>query len=321
LKLGNYSPPALSADSRYVAFNCTASNAIYRHDLRGSATNVLVRAYGRNPTISGDGQLVAYETSLPTPAVAQIAVKNLQTGAQELISDNYFTHSPGNGASTTPQISPDGRFVVFASRASNLVPGDTNGCADIFVRDRVLATTTLVTVNRWGTGPGNGASAGPMLAADGRTVLFQSLASDLIEGDYNDRRDVFTVRLGNGDTDGDGMDDDWEMAYFNTLDRDGSGDFDGDGLSDRSELLAGTDPTKQGSVLRMLTTTVTGGSTTVSWSAVPGRRYQVQFKDGASAPDWNNLGAVTTATTATGLTVDPAGGVGPQRFYRVTLAP
>ena len=67
-------------------------------------------------------------------------------------------------------------------------------------------------------------------------------ASDLVDGDYNDAADVFVLHLGGPDTDGDGLEDDWEMAYFNTLTRDGSGDYDGDGLTDKEELVAGTDP-------------------------------------------------------------------------------
>jgi hypothetical protein len=57
------------------------------------------------------------------------------------------------------------------------------------------------------------------------------------------------LRLG---LDGDGMDDDWEMAHFGTLDRDGTGDFDGDGHTDLEEFLAGTDPTNSGSILRAM---------------------------------------------------------------------
>src|SRR6185503_15204419 len=107
--------------------------------------------------------------------------------------------------------------------------------------------------NFTGTATGNHLSSNPVLSADGRVVAFQSFASDLVPGDYNDTRDVFVVSLAGPDTDGDGLDDDWEMAYFSTLTRDGSGDFDGDGASDAQEFRAGTDPTNTGSVFRVLT--------------------------------------------------------------------
>src|SRR5206468_7498342 len=130
--------------------------------------------------------------------------------------------------------------------------------SDIFVRDRVSGTTILMSLNLQGTGSGNGSSTKPALGADGRTVVFQSVANDLVPRDYNDRRDVFVLRLGGGDTDEDGMDDDWEMAYFGALSRDGTGDFDGDGQTDLQEFLAGTDPTNIGSTLRVLTLSLSG---------------------------------------------------------------
>src|SRR5262249_9056524 len=131
-------------------------------------------------------------------------------------------------------------------------------------------------------------------------------ASDLVPGDYNGTRDVFVVTLAGPDTDGDGMDDDWEMAYFGTLDRDGSGDFDHDGASDLAEFRAGTNPINDASVLRVLRLTtymdqlVSQKRTTVLlWSAVPGRTYRVQIKPDLNAP-WTAVASdiLATATSA-----------------------
>src|SRR5260370_34792861 len=94
----------------------------------------------------------------------------------------------GNSISTSPLLTPDGRFVVFASLASNLIVNDTNGASDIFVRDRLLGTTMLVSLNRAGTGPGNSASTTPVLGPDARTAGFQRCAGDLVAGDFNARR-------------------------------------------------------------------------------------------------------------------------------------
>ncbi|HEX9994046.1 MAG TPA: Calx-beta domain-containing protein [Acidimicrobiales bacterium] len=77
-----------------------------------------------------------------------------------------------------PDVSGDGRFVVFASASSDLVPGDT-GESDVFLRDRLLGTTTRVSVDTAG-GQANGDSDRPAISGDGRHVLFQSSATDLV---------------------------------------------------------------------------------------------------------------------------------------------
>ncbi len=102
----------------------------------------------------------------------------------------------GNQDSERPAISADGRFVAFASFSDNLVPGDTNGTTDIFVRDRVTGTTERVSVSsagRQADGPSgliNG-MAGPSISADGRYVAFDSEATNLVRGDTNSADDVF----------------------------------------------------------------------------------------------------------------------------------
>src|SRR5205823_2741895 len=154
---------------------------------------------------------------------SQVFVKDLRTGEATLISHNANFSGAGAASSTTPLLSADARFVVFTSRADDLVLNDHNHKSDIFAHDRLLGTTTLLSLNQQGIGSGNSASARPAISADGRTVVFQSLASDLVEGDYTEKRDVFVVKIGSPDTDHDGMDDDWEVAYFGDLSRDGQG--------------------------------------------------------------------------------------------------
>src|SRR5262249_61613505 len=84
----------------------------------------------------------------------------------------------------------DGRFVAFCSAAGNLVPGDTNTNNDILVHDRSSGTTERVSVSTGGT-QANSDSVNPSISADGRFVVFESAATNLVAGDTNGTWDVF----------------------------------------------------------------------------------------------------------------------------------
>jgi uncharacterized repeat protein (TIGR01451 family) len=102
----------------------------------------------------------------------------------------------GNQDSETPAVSADGRFVAFVSLADNLVAGDTNGFADVFVRDRLLGTTERVSVSSAGrqsdghSGVFNG-MGDPSISTDGRFVVFDSEATNFAKGDTNTTPEVF----------------------------------------------------------------------------------------------------------------------------------
>jgi uncharacterized repeat protein (TIGR01451 family) len=132
-------------------------------------------------------------------------------------------------------MTPDGRFVVFASAASNLVAGDTNGVGDVFVRDRRTGVTERVSVGPRGVegnGDSNfgGISTAPTISDDGRFVAFKSDASNLVKGDRNQLTDVFvrdraagtTERIsGDGGGDDPGISPDGNFVAFETFDFDG----------------------------------------------------------------------------------------------------
>jgi Tol biopolymer transport system component len=88
---------------------------------------------------------------------------------------------PNGFSSFWPKISPDGRYVVFESAASNLVPGDTNGVVDAFVRDTRTGTTSRVSLTN-SSGQVNRASEGPAISADGQRIVFLSRATNLVPG-------------------------------------------------------------------------------------------------------------------------------------------
>src|SRR5947207_196032 len=96
----------------------------------------------------------------------------------------------GNSYSSTASVSADGRYVAFQSQATDLVPGDTNGAMDIFVRDRTTRTTARVSLSSAGAQADNG-SYEPAISADGRFVAFESDARNLVPGDTNNSRDIF----------------------------------------------------------------------------------------------------------------------------------
>src|SRR5205807_70009 len=150
---------------------------------------------GGSPVISADGRFVAF-TSLAadlvpgdTNAWADVFVYDRWTGTTERVSVDSAGNQ-GNAGSSLPSISADGRFVVFWSAATNLVPGDTNAAFDVFIHDRQTRTTERLSVDSAGN-QGNYDSFAPALSADGRFVAFSSNATNLAPGDTNGVTDVF----------------------------------------------------------------------------------------------------------------------------------
>ncbi|HUE85229.1 MAG TPA: hypothetical protein VMO26_04055, partial [Vicinamibacterales bacterium] len=129
--------------------------------------------------------IAALSFSAPGLVEAQLTTTRVSVG-----SDG----TPGNGNSSVPAISADGRWVAFESWASNLVAGDTNGFSDIFAHDRQTGTTTRVSVGPGGV-QGDGLSYRSAISADGRWVAFDSGSSNLVPDDTNFLGDVFVHDL------------------------------------------------------------------------------------------------------------------------------
>lgn len=150
-----------------------------------------------DPLISSNGLFVAFSSYADTLITnglnsihVQVYVRNIAAAQTRLVSGNT-NGVRGNGSAHLSGISADGRFVLFFSYASDLVAFDTNGTADIFLRDTVSNTTRLVSVNRTGVGVGNGYSIYPRMTPDARFIVFYSAARDLVAHDANGRVDVF----------------------------------------------------------------------------------------------------------------------------------
>ncbi len=206
--------PAVSSDGRYVAFESEASNIvsgdsnnsrdIFRRDRQSQTTSrVSVASDGSeanfncyDPAISADGRSVAFRSDASnlvagdTNGRPDVFVRDCQANTTERVS------IATNGAQSDffcdwPALSADGRYVAFMSYASTLVAGDTNGAADIFVRDRQAGTTERVSVATNGAQANSDSNDRPAISADGRYVAFSSDATNLIAGDTNGTTDVF----------------------------------------------------------------------------------------------------------------------------------
>ncbi len=136
----------ISADGRFIAYSSVASNLVPGDTNGGSDVFVYDRSTRRNTRVS--------VTS---------------SGQQQQGTDPFYT--------TASTISSDGRYVAFESTATNLVPGDTNEYSDVFVHDRVTGTTIRVSVSSAGV-QGDLGSGSPAIAADGRTAVFRSEATN-----------------------------------------------------------------------------------------------------------------------------------------------
>jgi len=166
-----------------------------------SAASAFASAGGASsaPVLSQSGAVVAFESAAPdlvgddrNGAVVDVFTVNVATGERRLVSAG-LDGAGGDGPSRQPALSASGERVAFTSTATNLAPGDDLGSSDVFVRDGT-GVITMVSVTRDGR-PGNGASSNPDLSADGRFVVFESDATDLVDGDFNLATDVFVRDL------------------------------------------------------------------------------------------------------------------------------
>lgn len=209
---GHSRQPAVSADGRRVAFVSSATNlvagsradptreGVYVLDVEsGRIEPVSVDASGvfpsrgtsHSPAVCDTGRFVAFVSTArldegpeqnrrrpASHAVASVYVRDMLNGTTRRVTHARDGGEP-DGPSFHPVLSGDGRTVVFASAAANLVAGDRNGAEDVFVRDLATETTSLVSRSAAG-GSSNGPSRLPAVSADGRFVVFQSTASDLV---------------------------------------------------------------------------------------------------------------------------------------------
>jgi Tol biopolymer transport system component len=206
---GASSQAMISANGRFVIFQSEASNLfasdnnnqtnIFVHDLVDNVINLTSVIPGQDPSISYNGRFIVYSSatqfnSSDTNNASDIFFTDLATSGNYLVSVAQGSKGvSGNDGSFKPYISGGARFVAFESDASNLVDGDNNGARDIIIRDLIQLTTKRMSIDANGN-EANGASGHVSLSGSGGYVAFDSLATNLISGDGNGKKDAFVGR-------------------------------------------------------------------------------------------------------------------------------
>ncbi|NEQ47109.1 MAG: VWA domain-containing protein [Leptolyngbya sp. SIOISBB] len=212
---------SVSSDGRFVAFASRANNLvpgdnngmidIFVYDALTETTTLASRAVNGQPannasggdfvSISDDGRYVAFDSRADNlvPGVSgwHVYVKDLHTGAINLVSYSADNTTPASSSAHKAIISGNGRFVVFESSAPNLVSNDTNRRSDLFIRDLVEGTTKRISVASDGSEAMPSSSIAAIgysqtaISADGRYVTFSTDAKNLVPDDTNGTTDVF----------------------------------------------------------------------------------------------------------------------------------
>ncbi len=232
---------SISADLRVVVFISASSNLdasdtnglldVFVHDRNtGVTAAVSITPSGKTgnnnsggisfpPSISFDGRFVAFSSDAGNLVSGmkthgtQVFVRDRLLGTSTCVSVDS-SGNEGDNTSEAPALSFDGIFVAFDSYVSNLVANDTNGKADVFVRNLATGVTELISIGI-NSAPGNDDSLSPFLSADGSVVAFSSRASNLVAIDSNSVLDAFVfdrsalvmtrVSMGPGGVEGNGI--------------------------------------------------------------------------------------------------------------------
>ena len=222
------SNPSISADGTRVAFEVTprfsnGPTALWVRDRRAGTTIRVPDPEGRKAmdgqrdgTLSVDGNNVVYRFDagsprgcdpLFAPPGEQICTSyENELYRYDLRSEKTTLITPRSPAGGRPNaelrgfsLSYDARFIMFSSDATNLVRGDHNRKEDVFLYDTARSSVTLVSVSSGGA-QGNGESGGGELTPNGRLVLFESIATNLVPHDTNRVSDIFIRNVASGTT-------------------------------------------------------------------------------------------------------------------------
>jgi len=265
IPMSSISAVAISSNAQWIAYFQSVYSSfpslivVDRHTV--SKTTVSAGAFGVRPNFrfSSDGRYLVYSTTASNSPpdlnkLQDVYVFDTLTKSNLLVSRSFFTGNAPFGTSDSPDISADGRYITYESDALDIVPSDNNGrTKDIFLFDRQSGSTMLLSASVYGSGAADYVSQLPTFTADGQTVAFQSWASDLTENDFNQGSDLYLLKIINPFT-----------------------------STNPPPVLTGQ--------LVLYTYPGSGGgapyATKLTWAAVPGFGYQVQYKTNLTDAAW-----------------------------------
>ena len=215
---GDSQDPALSSNGSIVAFDSRASNLglggtgtfkqVYLKTMptgtltlvSQTANGTLANAGAESDSISSDGTIVVFDSDATdlgsSSGVGQVYSKNAKTGALTIVSETG-SGAVANGTSANGSSSADGSLVAFSSSATNLLPGVTSGNPEIYVKNLSTGALTLVSAAANGT-IANGNNDGPIMSADGKYIIFNSTATNLVPNATSGSVQVYIKNLQTG---------------------------------------------------------------------------------------------------------------------------
>lgn len=269
---------SISPDAHWLAYVSGAD--LFVQDLvAGTNAQIAAGPFGPRAGLkfSDDGRFLAYA------GTNDVYLYDFQSGTNLLVSHALNSTLPANGASDSPVISADGRFVAFRSFSTNCVAAaDANGEPDVFLFNRLTNSTVLASMNLSGNA-GNNRSLAPAFSGDGQTLVFQSSASDLVGRDFSLGSEIFTMN-----------------AYALAASTNQPPVFEAQFgfYADYSSPGAGPVPA-------------------ITWPFTPGRTYSVQYKTNLTDSVWHDLAGTVTFVGSRGWFNAASSPAAPQEFYRV----
>jgi Tol biopolymer transport system component len=250
----------------------------------------------------------------------KVYLLDFQTGTLSLIG----VAGPGTGSwdalSDAPVVNGGGQFVAYRSIVTNTVIGDNTAPPNVFLLNLLTGSNTVLTIGQAGYSPRLWVSR-PVVSDGGTTVAFLDLGSGLVAGDLNRVQDAFGYWV---DSDGDGIPDWWMIQYFGHPTGEASDlslasdDADGSGMSNLQDYIAGTDPTNPNSVFRLSAAAPANSTISLTWPAVAGRSYQIQYKTNLDDPVWLTAPGNISVIGSQGYYLAPA--AQSHSFYRVLVS-